>query len=227
MEKSELIIDFVEHPERYSDSQVQEMLCDDEAMQFYTTMLEARMAVDRNAAKQVDVDKAWNRFAEQNGGLLERHSVKRRKSAIAYGWRKIAAMFAGVIAISSIAFAAMHIYNSNHVQMHASVEPQNSIAETTATESLKAMPDTLDVAGEKPPVVCKTFENVALGDMLQEIASYYGMTVDFRNIEASRLRYYYEWNSSNGVKAVVDELNHSEQLAIVVEGKKIIVEYPH
>lgn len=222
MEKSEIIIDLVEHPERYSDRQMQQILGDEESMQLYAAMLDARMAVDRDEAKRVDVDGAWHKFAAQNAELLECHSAKRQK-AVGYGWRKMAAMFAGAVAISGIAFAAIHVYNSNRPQAHAAADVHNAPARNVAG-SVQAAADTMTVAARPKPAVRKTFENVTLADMLGEIAAYYGMKVEFRNAEARRLRYYYEWDSSRGIDAVIGELNHSEQMSVKVDGKDIVVE---
>lgn len=223
MEKSEIIIDLVEHPERYSDRLMQQILGDEESMQLYAAMLDARMAVDRDEAKCVDVDGAWHKFAAQNAELLERHSAKRQK-AVGYGWRKMAAMFAGAVAISGIAFAAVHVYNSNRLQEHAAADVQNAPARNVVGGAQAAADDTMTVAVRPKPAVRKTFENVTLADMLGEIAAYYGMKVEFRNAEARHLRYYYEWDSSRGIDAVIGELNHSEQMSVKVDGKDIVVE---
>ena len=223
MEKSEIIIDLVEHPERYSDQQMQQILDDKESMQLYDAMLDARMAVDRDEAKRVDVDGAWYKFAAQNAELLERHSAKRQK-AVGYGWRKMVAMFAGAVAISGIAFAAIHVYNSNRPQEHAAADVHKTPARNVASGAQAAAADTMTVTARPKAAVRKTFENVTLADMLGEIAAYYGMQVEFRNTEARRLRYYYEWDSSRGIDAVIGELNHSEQMSVKADGKDIVVE---
>lgn len=235
MNKTELIIDIVEHSERYSDSQMLEILSDDEAMQSYTALLEARMAIDRDTAKHVDVDSAWNRFAAQNEELLDRHHADCRSALpggrhklIYANWRKLAAACAVAIAVSGITFAAIRIAGAyvgrQHSQTTDAVQPDAS-ATTVASADTSTVASAASVGvTDAANIVHKTFENVALADMLHEIASYYGIDIEFRNAEARHLRYYYEWNSADGINAVVDELNHSERVSLTLDGRKIIVE---
>ena len=228
MNKEELIIDLIAHPERYSDEQMQEILSDDEALAAYTALLEARMAIDKNSAEKVDIDAAWHNFAAQNADLLEKHRQPETTDTKHYflmKWRKIAAMFVAAVAVSGLAFAAIHTFTANRMTPKEKVEAvqkANTVADTVA-DTTCASATNMETSKAKP-VFHKTFENVALGDMLQEMAKHYGMTVEFRNQNASSLRYYYEWNSADDVNKVIDELNHSEQVAIAIEGNKIVVE---
>ena len=66
MDKLTQVIDMIEHPEHYSESQIKEILQDEESRQTYLTMMEMRMAFDKEATeKDLDVDKEWQLFAEQ------------------------------------------------------------------------------------------------------------------------------------------------------------------
>ncbi len=249
MNKEELIIDLIAHPERYSDSQMQQILSDDECLAAYTAMLEARMAIDKNTADNIDTDAAWQNFATQHSALLSSHrngglpsadtstrngglpsaDIPTRNGGLpsaAPKWRHIAAIFIGAIALSGIAFAAIHTLTSNRPTqptVQADIRPTQQSAATASTDTTRTSTKQ-DAPAEKKPVFQKTFENVNLADMLHEIAAYYGMTVEFRNPSARSLRYYYEWNSATDASSVIDELNQSEQVAITIEGKKIIVE---
>lgn len=240
MNKEELIIDLIAHPERYSDQQMQEILSDDEALAAYSALLEARMAIDKNSAANVDIDAAWRNFAAQNAELLEQHrtatgngdsksTAEPQPHTMHYllaKWRKIAAMFVAAVAMSGLAFAAIHTFTADHHTQKADIENIQAApkAGSTADADTASIIKENSAPSEPKPVFKKTFENVALGDILKELAQYYGMTVEFRNQEARSLRYYYEWDSANDLNTVIDELNHSEQVAIAIEGNKIIVE---
>ena len=64
MDKLTQVIDMIEHPEHYSESQIKEILQDEESRQTYLTMMEMRMAFDKEATeKDLDVDKEWQMFA--------------------------------------------------------------------------------------------------------------------------------------------------------------------
>lgn len=60
--------------------------------------------------------------------------------------------------------------------------------------------------------------------MLDEMARYYGVTVEYHNTDAKQLRFYYEWNSEDGLNKVLNELNHSQQMSLSLDDNKIIVE---
>lgn len=50
MKKINQVIDMIEHPEKYSDAQVEEIHQDEECRQTYFTMVEMRMAFDKEGA---------------------------------------------------------------------------------------------------------------------------------------------------------------------------------
>jgi hypothetical protein len=103
MDKLTQVIDMIEHPEHYSESQIKEILQDEESRQTYLTMMEMRMAFDKEATeKDLDVDKEWQLFAEQ-------HPVVKSR----FDWHKLAASFIGVCLLSGIAFAAIHTFSSH------------------------------------------------------------------------------------------------------------------
>lgn len=78
--KKQMFLDMQEHPEKYSDEQLESMM--DE--------------LDRLP----DVDKAWHKF-EQNHHQITMRSPRR--------WLKVTASIIGVIMASGIAFAAIHV----------------------------------------------------------------------------------------------------------------------
>lgn len=103
MDKLTQVIDMIEHPEHYSESQIKEILQDEESRQTYLTMMEMRMAFDKEATeKDLDVDKEWQLFTEQ-------HPVVKSR----FDWHKLAASFIGVCLLSGIAFAAIHTFSSH------------------------------------------------------------------------------------------------------------------
>ena len=134
-------------------------------------------------------------------------------------------MFVAAVAVSGLTFAAIHTFTADRQTQKSKVETvQKADANANATDTTRAVAGKDEAHAEKRPVFKKNFENVTLGNMLEEMARYYGMTVDFRNDAARSLRYYYEWDSANDASSVIDELNHSEQVAIAIEGNKIVVE---
>lgn len=213
MEKINQVIDMIEHPEKYSDAQVEEILQDEECRQTYFTMVEMRMAFDKEGVlKNLDIDQEWQNL--QRG---------QKTSDSRFSWTKIAASFIGIVLLSGIAVAAIHTYSSREDSKQIAVDT-TFVSNTSTSNGQKIAEKQKDDEEKLKKIIHKTFDNVPLSNMLEELAKYYGVTVVFRNDEAKLLRFYYEWNSEDDLSKVVDELNHSQQMNLSLEEGKIIVE---
>lgn len=183
--KKQMFLDMQEHPEKYSEEQIETMMDD----------------LDRLP----DVDVAWQEF-QQTG-----QSSPRR-------WLKAAASIIGVLMLSGIAYAAVHIISRNagvdeetpthEVQNINSPLNDDAIVETFTTDSI---PQT------------RIFENTPLDEMVSEIAHYYNKVADIQSKEAHELRLYYKWDPKDALENVVDDLNHFDHVNLAIEGDKLIV----
>ena len=183
--KKQMFLDMQEHPEKYSEEQIEAMMDDLDQMP--------------------DVESAWQKFND-NHPHAAMHSLPRRFL--------VAASIIGVIMVSSIAFAAIHIlrhYKKPTVTTVTATNPQPS-----AIDSQKAEADTISV---EPRI----FDNVPLDKMLIEMAGYYGVAVEFQFDEARQLRLHFVWDHNESLDHVVDRLNNFEAVDIVCEPKKLIV----
>lgn len=79
-EKTKMFLDMQEHPEKYSDWQIE--------------------AVMEELDQMPDVEKEWNKFEQRH---------KHTTMLSSWRWMKIAATFVGMFLVSSIALAAIHI----------------------------------------------------------------------------------------------------------------------
>ena len=68
-EKRLMLFDMQEHPEKYTDEQVERLLADEEAQEFLRDLAMARMAGKKATPKKVDVDKAWTEFSKEQTPL--------------------------------------------------------------------------------------------------------------------------------------------------------------
>ena len=183
--KKQMFLDMQEHPEKYSEEQIETMMDD----------------LDRLP----DVDVAWQEF-QQTG-----QSSPRR-------WLKAAASIIGVLMLSGIAYAAVHIISRNagvdeetpthEVQNINSPLNDDAIVETFMTDSI---PQT------------RIFENTPLDEMVSEIAHYYNKVADIQSKEAHELRLYYKWDPKDALENVVDDLNHFDHVNLAIEGDKLVV----
>ena len=94
------LMEMLDNPDAYTEQQIQNIINHDEdTRETYRLMVEAkRSSRHRQNKKPVDVDAAWQRF---NQKFQPKQSSSNRM--------KIAASFIGVLLVSGIAFAAIHI----------------------------------------------------------------------------------------------------------------------
>ena len=183
--KKQMFLDMQEHPEKYSEEQIEAMIDDLDQIP--------------------DVESAWQDFNESNPHTAL-HSSPR--------WLQIAASIIGIIMVSGITFAAIHIvrhYQKPTVSAMTATNPQPS-----ALDSQKAEADTIS---EEPHI----FDNVPLDKMLIEMADYYGVAVEFQLEEARQLRLHFVWDHNESLDQLVDRLNNFEAVNIIYEPEKLIV----
>ena len=94
------LMEMLDNPDAYTEQQIQNIINHDEdTRETYRLMVEAkRSSRHRQNKKPVDVDAAWQRFNQKSQPKQSRSN-----------WMKIAASFIGVLLVSGIAFAAIHI----------------------------------------------------------------------------------------------------------------------
>lgn len=211
MEQTERILDLIEHPERYSETEITEMLADEEARKLYQTLCETNEAMLFEATPQADIDAQWQRFDE----ALARHTQARRNHQL----RKIAASVAAVVMVSGLTWAAIHIVRPHRGQ----TDTPQAMAQTAA--AVKPQPaDTLPTKPQATHRQPKTFVNVTLERMLSEMAAHYQAKVEFKRPEARQLRLYYEWDPAQSLRQVADDLNGFNQVGITLHDNTLIIE---
>ena len=133
--------------------------------------------------------------------------------------RKMAASFVGLLLVSGVAFAAIHIvrqYQETEVPQAADTMAEANSSLPTLHSSLPA--DTVTV--KSGPVV---FDNVTLDSIAKDIATYHHLDMDLQNEQASQLRFYFVWNQEESLQEVIEKLNMFEQINLAVENGKLIV----
>lgn len=166
-----------EHPEKYTDEQMERLLDDEEVKEFLRDLSIVRMAGKKAAPKKVDVDKAWKEFS--NGSYPNR--------------MKIAASVIGIIFLSGVAFAAVQngwfrFLASDKAVDNNAVTEQIVKPKPLANESLKAMTSESKDSLDMKPVV---FDNAELGTILTQwhtsIMSKWSMSMPIHSTFASSL----------------------------------------
>ena len=203
------LLEMLDNPDAYTEQQIQNIINHDEdTRETYRLMVEAkRSSRHRQNKKPVDVDAAWQRFNQK--------SQPKQSSS---NWMKIAASFIGVLLVSGIAFAAIHIVR----QYQKQETPQTEIAENVTNPVTTLPADTLtkDTVTVQPVV----YDNIPLEKMLPEIAAHYDVKVVFANDEVRGLRFHFVWNPQQGIDQVISDLNQFERLNATLKDNQITVD---
>ena len=213
------LLEMLDHPEAYTEQEIRDIINrDEDTRETYRLMVEAkRSSRNRQDETPVDVDDAWQRFAEQN---------KIQTSILNSQIKKVAASFIGLLIVSGIAFAAIHIVR-HYVGGDMPTPPQETqIVEANQQVALDdtvkvATTDTIAPKATMEPVV---FDNVPLEEMLPDIAAHYDATVSFANDKARQLRFRFVWNPQQGIDQVVNDLSQFESLTVTLKDNQITVE---
>ena len=205
MNKTDLLLQMMEQPHRYTVEEWQEILADDECRELYTLMSMTQSAVDTARADKEVTDEMIN-------GEWQRLSSVQSS----FQFRKFAAMFVGILMLSGIAFAAIHIashYNAPKEQETKVIK--NSQPSTSSPQF--AEPDT--IAAPQP----KLYDNVPLGEIFEELSGYYHVNVVYQNDDAPRLRLFYQWKPEYPLEKVVEMLNNFEWIQIETENDTLFI----
>ena len=202
-EKTKMLLDAQEHPEQFTDEALRQMQDDVES--------------------QEAIDAAWQDFEEK----LKNEKIEELKSKRYFNlsilqsfnsFQKMAASFIGLLFISGIAFAAVHIVRNYRNTVGENVKsPTQEMRISNSHQPTLPADTTITI----PPVV---FDNVTLDSILPQIARHYGYTVSFRSDKSKPLRLFLTWNPQDSIQKVTDKLNLFEQIHIVLDEQTMIVE---
>lgn len=217
MNKTEQLLKMLEHPERYSDQQWQEILADDECRELYSLMAKTRSAFAREQADErlTDemIDEQWQRLDAEYP----------TRAAILPLWRKVAAAAVVAVATIGIAVAAMHtgffgLKQTDNQTEQPTKPQQEQVAPKTSSTIAEQPADTLNAT--QPQL----FEEAPLEQVLTVLAAHYGVEVEYRTDDVRSLRLFYQWEPEYTLDKVVEMLNNFEAFSIRHEGNKLIVE---
>lgn len=215
MNKTDLFLQMMQHPYDYTADEWQQMLADAECRELYMMMAKTQSAFDVVRADEAVtsdmIESEWKRLcASQRERLLK----KKAAGTMLY---KIAASFIGLLLISGIAFAAIHMVRQSLHPQHQ--EKTVSVEAKIQLPVRYAQPDQSDTLSVSP----KLFDNVPLEQILTELSACYGIKVEYRSDGARQLRLFYQWKPNYTVEKVVEMLNNFESLQLYLKGDTLYV----
>ena len=233
-----------------TDEQLQQALDDPQMRELVEQMAFAKRAFKNEElqAEEPDVEGEWEKFAAKRSALplcSAKNLDEGNETQHVYPFKKMAASltfsracsrseeqmqaslssrlvasFIGVLLVSGMAFAAIHIVRmvNSHKAETVQVEQPASYKPSTALPADTVKTDTTSTV---EPIV---FDNVQLEKMLTEIAAYYHVEVSFMNDDARQLRFHFVWKREDGLRHAIEKLNRFESLSVRLDENKIIVE---
>ena len=220
MNKTDLLLQMMEQPQHYTAEEWQEILADEECRELYTLMSKTQSAIYATRADQevTDdmIDAEWQRLSDEKRKATGRRVSGNEVRSEKYSLLKFAAMFVGILMLSGIAFAAIHIASHYNAPKEQETKVIKNSQPSTSSPQL-AEPDTIVTLQPK------LYDNVPLGEIFEELSAYYNVKVVYQNEDAPRLRLFYQWKPEYTLEKVVEMLNNFEWIQIQTENDTLFI----
>lgn len=244
-QKWDMLLDLLEHPEKYSEIQKDELLGDEEVNELYQQLVETRQSLDfaksKEKMKMPSIDAEWEKLKDEmklkEKQLKEEKQQKEEMSQNAETqqtaklfslWspmRKVAAV-AAVLVVSGITFAAIHLVTRSHQPSDNSntelvASQKDSIQQVSAPQKSNIEEKTDSASLAQLPLV---YENAELQNILTPIAGHFHLQVTYQNESARHIRLFLQLEKNMSLDDIIELLNHFEKVNIRHEGQTLIVE---
>ena len=233
-QKWDLLLDLLEHPEKYSETQKDELLGDEEVNELYQQLVETRQSLDfaksKEEMKTPSIDAEWEKLKEekQQKEVMKQNAETQQTAKLLPLWspmRKVAAV-AAVLVVSGITFAAIHLVTRSHqasdknnTELMAS--HKDSIQQVSAPQKSNIEEKTDSASLAQLPLV---YENAELQNILTPIAGHFHLQVTYQNESARHIRLFLQLEKNMSLDDIIELMNHFEKVNIRHEGQTLIVE---
>ena len=236
-QKWDLLLDLLEHPEKYSETQKDELLGDEEVSELYQQLIAPRQSRDfaksKEEMKMPSIDAEWEKLKDemklkeekQQKEEMGQNAETQQTAKLFPLWspmRKVAAV-AAVLVVSGITFAAIHLVTRSH-------QPSDN----SNTELVASQKDSIQQvsAPQKSNIEEKTdsaqlplvYENAELQNILTPIAGHFHLQVTYQNESARHIRLFLQLEKNMSLDDIIELMNHFEKVNIRHEGQTLIVE---
>ena len=245
-QKWDLLLNLLEHPEKYSETQKDELLGDEEVNELYQQLVETRQSLDfaksKEKMKMPSIDAEWEKLKDEmklkeDKQLKEEKQQKEEMSQNAETqqtakqlplWspmRKVAAV-AAVLVVSGITFAAIHLVTRSHQPSDKNntelvASHKDSIQQVSAPQKSNIEEKTDSASLAQLPLV---YENAELQNILTPIAGHFHLQVTYQNESARHIRLFLQLEKNMSLDDIIELMNHFEKVNIRHEGQTLIVE---
>ena len=238
-QKWDMLLDLLEHPEKYSETQKAELLGDEEVDELYLQMVETRQSLDfgksKEEMKMPSIDAEWEKLKDemklkekQQKEEMNQNAETQQTAKLLPLWspmRKVAAV-AAVLVVSGITFAAIHLVTRSHQSSDKNntelvASRKDSVQQVSAPQksNIEEMTDSASLA--QLPLV---YENAELQNILTPIAEYFHLQITYQNESARHIRLFLQLEKNMSLDDIIELMNHFEKVNIRHEGQTLIVE---
>lgn len=238
-QKWDMLLDLLEHPEKYSETQKDELLGDEEVNELYQQLVETRQSLDfaksKEGMKMPSIDAEWEKLKDemklkekQQKEEMSQNAETQQTAKQLPLWspmRKVAAV-AAVLVVSGITFAAIHLVTRSHQPSDKNntelvSSRKDSIQQVSAPQksNIEEKIDSASLA--QLPLV---YENAELQNILTPIAGHFHLQVTYQNESARHIRLFLQLEKNMSLDDIIELLNHFEKVNIRHEGQTLIVE---
>lgn len=233
-QKWDMLLNLLEHPEKYSETQKDELLGDKEVNELYQQLIETRQSLDfamsKEKMKMPSIDAEWEKLKEekQQKEEMSQNAETQQTAKLFSLWspmRKVAAV-AAVLVVSGITFAAIHLVTRSHQPSDNSntelvASQKDSIQQVSAPQksNIEEKTDSASLAQ-----LLLVYENAELQNILTPIAGHFHLQVTYQNESARHIRLFLQLEKNMSLDDIIELLNHFEKVNIRHEGQTLIVE---
>ena len=195
-QKWDMLLDLLEHPEKYSEIQKDELLGDEEVNELYQQLIETRQSLDfaksKEKMKMPSIDAEWEKLKDemnlkekQQKEEMSQNAETQQTAKLFPLWspmRKVAAV-AAVLVVSGITFAAIHLVTRSHQPSDKNntelvASHKDSIQQVSAPQKSNIEEKTDSASLAQLPLV---YENAELQNILTPIDGHFHLQVTYQN----------------------------------------------
>ncbi len=236
MDRLEILLDMIEHPERYTEQQMHELLADKEIRKHYDVMVRLREAYDERKVKSEEVrseevksEVSSDQGRARHSSFFTRHSsfVTRHSSfdtrhssfftlhssffTLHSSFRKIAAIFLVAAFLGGLVWAVSPFLRPREKA------PQSAEVTTLPHEGEQR-------GGLEREGGLLRFSDVRLDSILAIVGAHYDCKVRFTDSAAMGMKFFITWNPEDSIEAFIVHLNMFDGLELTLRDDTIIVE---
>ncbi len=210
------LLEALDHNEYYSDEDIYELLKDPDARDFYDNMSKTSFLMSNSSVLDIDIDEQWSKF-------ISTHHVPKCRRRFSFFSRKIAVASA-VFIITTIAIVAGTMavkYSDVFSASPRDIQSDSKEVIGTRNETSVVKDSLVQVRVQIPEI--KVFKDECFKQIILDVCAYYDASAEFKSQTTQDLRLYFNWDTSQSLDDVVDQLNSFDMIEISVSENHLII----